>query len=211
MKKIKGIPLIHHKNTDKQIPSILPVPTFVRLPMQMHSGMPATPIVQIGDYVKRGQLIAQATGNVSAPVHASVSGKIKAIDAFDPISGNKATSIVIESKQSQIDHHFVPPHVTDFNSFMQAVGESGVVGLGGAGYPTAAKLNRQNEAQLDYILINGAECEPYITSDTRMMVDETQAVFDGTVILQRYINAKQAILCIEENKPDAIKKLIYAL
>ena len=208
MIKIKGIHIPHNKNTANYVPEPIATPPEVRLPMSMHSGTPATPVVAAGDTVKIGQLIGEATGRVSSPVHASVSGTVKSIDEFDPVTGEKAVSIVIESDAEQvICENLAPPVVTNTAEFLDAVQNSGVVGLGGAGYPTAPKLTLKEGTNLDYILINGAECEPYITSDTRAMVDDAQSVFEGSVLMKKYLNPKQVIICIEDNKPEAIAKL----
>jgi len=177
----------------------------------MHGGAPAKPVVAVGDQVKVGQLIAEADGKVSSPVHASVSGKVKSIDEFDPITGEKgekSASIVITADGEQtIFEGLSPPVVTNTSEFLAAVRDSGVVGLGGAGYPTAPKLTLREGTNLDYILINGAECEPYITSDTRTMVDDAEYVFEGSMLLKKYLGPKKVIICIEDNKPEAIEKL----
>jgi len=176
--------------------------------MKMHSGSPARPVVKVGDTVKVGQLIGEADGRVSSPVHASVSGKINSIDNIDGLTGKKAVTITIASDGKQELYEFLtPPDVTGTQEFLAAVQNSGVVGLGGAGYPTAPKLTLKEGTELDYILINGAECEPYITSDTRTMVDETEDVFLGAKLMKEYLKPKKIIICIEDNKPEAIKKL----
>ncbi|MCL2284828.1 MAG: electron transport complex subunit RsxC, partial [Firmicutes bacterium] len=210
MGKIKGIYIPHHKNTAKFVPETIVTPPEVRLPMSMHSGTPATPIVAVGDYVKIGQLIGEATGRVSSPIHASVSGKIKSIDEFDPVTGEKAVSIVIETNPDEeqvICENITPPTVTNTAEFLNAVQNSGVVGLGGAGYPTAPKLTFKEDMVVDYILVNGAECEPYITSDTRIMIDDAESVFEGSLLMKKYLNTKNVVICIEDNKPEAIAKL----
>ena len=208
MAKIKGIYIPHCKNTANYVPEPIATPSEVLLPMSMHSGTPATPIVAVGDEVKIGQLIGKATGRVSSPVHASVSGKINRIKEFDPITGEKAGSIVITADAEQmVCKNITPPTVTNTTEFLDAVQNSGVVGLGGAGYPTAPKLTLKEGTNLDFILINGAECEPYITSDTRIMVDDAESVFEGSLLMQKYLNPKQVIICIEDNKPKAIRKL----
>jgi len=174
----------------------------------MHAGTPAKPIVAKGDLVKVGQLIGEAEGRVSSPVHASVSGQVKSVDEFDPVTGEVATSVVITTDGEQVVcEDLSPPVVTTTAEFLKAVQDSGVVGLGGAGYPTAPKLTLREGTNLDYILINGAECEPYITSDTRTMVDDTEYVFEGSVLLKKYLSPKKVIICIEDNKPQAIEKL----
>jgi len=145
--------------------------------MNMNSGSPAKPVVKVGDIVKVGQLIGEIDGKVSSPVHASVSGTVKSIIDIDSNTGQKAVSVVIASDGEQsLYEGIAPPTVTNLEQFLGAVSDSGVVGLGGAGYPTAPKLTFRESVKLDYILINGAECEPYITSDTRTMLDETEYV-----------------------------------
>ena len=208
MKKIRGLPIPHSKNTAGYAPDTLPTPLEVRLPMKMHSGSPAKPVVNIGDGVKVGQLIGEAEGRVSSPVHASVSGTVKAVTDFDGLTGQKITSITIASDGAQsLFEGLAPPVVTNTAQFLEAVQNSGVVGLGGAGYPTAPKLTLKEGTVLDYILINGAECEPYITSDTRTMVDGAESVFEGALLLKEYIKPKNIVICIEGNKPEAIKKM----
>ena len=208
MKRIKGISAPHFKNTADMIPVELPTPSEVRLPMSMHSGAPAKPVVKAGDSVKIGQLVGEADGIVSSPVHASISGKVKSIDEYDVVTGEKATSVIIESDgMKEIYEGLAPPAVTNLAEFLDAVRNSGVVGLGGAGYPTAHKLTLKDTVKLDYILINGAECEPYITSDTRTMIDNAQEVWEGAMLMKEYLNPKNVVICIESNKPKAIEKL----
>jgi electron transport complex protein RnfC len=210
VRKIFGVSTPHRKNTAGYVPDQIPVPVEVRLPMKMHSGAPAVPVVEVGDCVKVGQLIGAANsgGKVSAPVHASVSGKVKRIDGHDIVTGQKSCSIIIASDGEQAVCEGVVPHkVSSKADFLKAVADSGVVGLGGAGYPTAPKLTLKEGTVLDYILINGAECEPYITSDTRAMVDDAQYVFEGAMLLKEYLSPGSVIICIEDNKPEAIKKM----
>jgi len=208
MKKVSGVKAPHNKNTAKFAPEILPVPPEVRLPMSMHAGTAANPVVSVGDYVKVGQLIGEAVGAVSSPVHASVSGTVKSIDNIDSITGEKSVSITITSDGQQTPWEgIIPPQVTNLQEFLEAVRNSGVCGLGGAGYPTAPKFTLKETQKLDYILVNGAECEPYITSDTRTMVDATDDVWDGVLMMQKYLKPKDIIICIEDNKPEPIKKL----
>jgi electron transport complex protein RnfC len=164
--------------------------------------------VAVGDTVKVGQLIGEAGGRVSSPVHASVSGTVKSIDDVDRVTGKKSASITIASDGEQaLFEGLAPPEVTNLTQFLGAVQNSGVVGLGGAGYPTAPKLTLKESVELDYILINGAECEPYITSDTRAMIDDAENVAEGARLLKKYLNPKQICICIESNKPKAIKTM----
>ena len=210
MKKIKGIRIPHYKNTAKHVPELIPTPPEVRLPMSMHQGAAAKPVVAVGDLVKVGQLLGEAvtTDDVSAPIHSSVSGKVKSIDDFDPITGEKALSIVISSDGEQATFEGLkPPVISNTSEFLKAIQNSGAVGLGGAGYPTAPKLSFKEGLELDYILINAVECEPFLTADARTMIDDAEAVLEGAVLLMKYIKAKQIIICIADNKPEAIEKM----
>ena len=216
MKKIKGICIPHYKNTAIHIPELLPTPPEVRLPLSMHSGVPANPVVTmtmtvtmamavtvaVGDLVKVGQMLGEAVAGkgVSTPVHASVSGKVKSIDDFDPITGEKALSIVIstDGKQAVYDE-LNPPVITNTAEFLNAVQNSGVVELSGAGYAEGTGL--------DYILINSVECEPCVTADARTMIDNAEDVFEAAVLLMKYIKPRQIIFCIGDNNPEAIEKL----
>ncbi|MCL2210058.1 MAG: electron transport complex subunit RsxC [Treponema sp.] len=208
MRKLGGVSAPHFKNTAGCAPEAMPVPAEVRLPMLMHSGTPANPVVKAGDNVKVGQMIGEAAGFVSSPVHASVSGTIKSIDTLDGITGEKSVTITITSDGKQTSWEGIAPvSVTNLKEFLEAVRNSGVVGLGGAGYPTAPKFTLKETVKLDYILVNGAECEPFITSDTRTMVDETGFVWEGVLLMKEYLQPKNIIICIEGNKPEPIKKL----
>ena len=210
MRKIRGVYPPHNKNTALCAAEELPVPAQVHIPMSMSAGKPAKPIVSVGDEVKVGQLIGEASGFVSAHVHASVSGKVKRINERDPVTGQKAVSITIDSDGSQTMYEGLkPPTVTNREEFIEAVRGSGVVGLGGAGFPTAPKLTFKSK--LDYILINGAECEPFVTSDTRTMVEDTEYVIEGARLLQKYYEPKEMLVCIEGNKPEAIAKMTEGL
>jgi electron transport complex protein RnfC len=183
------------------------VPATVNIPMSMHIGAPAEPVVKPGETVKVGQLIAKAGGFVSSPIYASVSGKVKKIDDMLASNGRFMKAITIESDgEQEIFEGITPPEVTDFQSFINAVRDSGVVGLGGAGFPTAVKLGVKDLNQIEAVIINGAECEPYVTSDTRTMLDDSDSVWEGVKLLQKYLNAKRIIVGIESNKPECIKK-----
>jgi electron transport complex protein RnfC len=206
-KKLGGVKAPHFKNTSAVEPEFLPVPKEVTLSMSMHSGAPAEPVVSAGDYVKVGQLVGEASGLVSSPVHASVSGKVKSIEAIEDAAGKSALAVIIESDGAQTPCETAPPIVTNRDEFLQAVKNSGVIGLGGAGYPTAHKLTLKDYGKLDYILVNGAECEPYITSDTRTMVDDCEYVWEGVKLMLQYLEPKNIVICIEDNKPEPIKKM----
>lgn len=206
--RLKGVKVPHMKNTAGSVPRVIDTPKTVTIPMSMHIGAPATPVVKVGETVKVGQLIAEAGGFVSSPIYASVSGKVKKLDDILVSSGRFVKAIVIEADGAQEPWEGIaPPEVTDFQSFIDAVKKSGVVGLGGAGFPTAVKLSVKDLNQVEAFIINGAECEPYVTSDTRTMLDDTDLLWDGVQLLKKYMNAKRIIFGIENNKPECVKKI----
>lgn len=207
MRKLSGIHAPHRKNTANVKPESIPVPAEVVLPMSMHIGAPAKPVVKPGDEVKVGQLIAEAGGFVSAPIYASVSGKVKSIEEFEGTNGMRTSAVIITSDGSQTPFEGIaPPVVTNTEEFIAAVRDSGVVGLGGAGFPTGVKL-KVEPGKTDYIIINGAECEPYITSDTRTMIDDADLVWEGALLLQKYLDVNNIVIGIEDNKPEPIRKM----
>ena len=188
-------------------PVNIPTPGLVHMPMSMHAGKPAKAVVAVGDEVKVGQIIGQPDGFVSSTIHSSVSGTVKNIIEIDSYTGKKAVTVIIETDGKQTPcEGLQPPVFDDYTGFLKAVRDSGVVGLGGAGFPTDVKLTLKDKSALEYILINGAECEPYITSDTRTMLDETEDMWSGILQLQKYMEPKNIFICIEENKPEAIDK-----
>ena len=206
--RLKGIRVPHKKNTADKAPVKMPLPKWVKIPMSMHIGKPAVPLVKIGDRVKTGQLIGKAEGFISAPVHSSVTGVVKKIEQLTVYGGAKTDAVVIETDENQeICESVTPPAVSDFDSFIQAVKESGIVGLGGAGFPTFVKLSVKDLSKLDAIVINSAECEPYITSDTRTMLDRTDSIARGIRLLQKYLQTERVIIGIENNKKKCIEKM----
>jgi electron transport complex protein RnfC len=208
MKRLGGVHAPHRKNTAAQKPELLPTPSEIILPMSMHIGAPAKPVVKVGDEVKVGQLIAEAGGFVSSPVYTGVSGKVKAIDSFTALTGQRTTAVTIAADGLQtMFEGLAPPQVTNLEEFLTAVRDSGVVGLGGAGFPTAVKLTVKDLNQIDHIIINGAECEPYITSDTRTLLDEADAIKGGIGLLKEYMKTKKIVVAVEKNKPEAISKM----
>ena len=173
--------------------------------MSMHIGAPAIPVVKAGDTVKVGQLIGEAGAGLSSPVYSSVSGTVKKIDELTTIVGGKVTAIVIEPDGEQtVSETVIPPVVNTREEFLSAVRASGIVGLGGAGFPTAVKLSA-DPAKIDAIVVNGAECEPYITSDTRTMIDEPELVVEGLSLVRKYLEVDTAIIGIEVNKKKCIE------
>ena len=213
-KDISSLHVPHNKNTAACVPQRIETPAEVILPMNMHSGHDAEPIVNVGDQVKVGQLIAREEGRFSSPVHATVSGTVVEIGTMPTANGKGTTFIRIESDgKMEVSETVKKPEFTDCASFLQAVRDGGIVGLGGAAFPTWAKFNEATnpDYKVDTVLINAAECEPYITSDHRMMLEHPDWIADGIEYLRTYMkeylgNATFKI-CIETNKADAIKVL----
>ena len=204
-KKLHGVHVPHRKNTKDMAAVRMNCPASVTIPMAMHIGAPAKPIVKAGDRVQVGQLIAEAGGFVSSPIHASVSGVVKKIDDILSSNGRRTQTIVIEADGLQTPYEgLCPPEVNSLESFLKAVSDSGIVGLGGAGFPTAVKLNVKDLSKIEAVIVNGAECEPYITSDTRTMLDNSDLVMDGARLLREYLQAKRIIFGIESNKASCI-------
>ena len=203
--KMHGVHVPHHKNTAAMPAVIMDCPKSVTIPMSMHIGTPARPLVKVGEYVKMGQRIAEADGFVSSPVHASISGTVKKIDSFLASNGRRIPAITIESDGLMARcESLEPPVYHNQQEFLQALTDSGIVGLGGAGFPTSVKLTVKNMAKIDAVIVNGAECEPYITSDTRTMLDQSRLVMEGARILQHQLKAPKILFAIEDNKPECI-------
>lgn len=182
----------------------------IAIALSQHIGAPATPIVKIGDEVKVGQKIAEASGFISANIHSSVSGKVKKIESRLMANGTKSSCIIIENDQEYNEIEYTTPKPLSELSkseIREMIKEAGVVGMGGACFPTNVKLTPKNEDEIDYVIVNGAECEPYLTSDYRRMIEEPEILIEGLrVSLTLFENAK-GIIAVEDNKPEAIKKL----
>lgn len=205
MKKLGGIRLNHRKNTENSVTVDLPVPEKVIIPMSMTMGTPCNTLVKGGDEIKVGQKIGDSDAPFSVPVHSGVSGKVKAVSEFTTSTGAACQAVEIETDGLQtVSDEVKPPVVTDRESFIKAVRESGACGLGGAGFPTHIKLNPKTP--IDTLIINAAECEPYITADYREMIENTDEVIGGIRLVMKYLSIEKAILAIEKNKPEAIKK-----
>ncbi|MBR2408690.1 MAG: electron transport complex subunit RsxC [Lachnospiraceae bacterium] len=180
-------------------------------PLSQHIGAPAKPIVEVGDKVLGGQRIAEATGFVSANVISAVSGTVKAIEKRLTVSGALCDSIVIENdgEFTKIEGYGEKRDYTKLSKeeIRQYVKDAGIVGMGGAGFPTHVKLTPKNDDAIDYVIVNGAECEPYLTSDYRMMLEETERLVGGLKIILQLFDKAKGIILIEDNKPDAIEKI----
>ena len=200
---------VHHNKHTAGVESVrIAPPKEVLLPMTMHSGAPAEPVVAVGDYVRVGQLIAREGEGISCPVHATVSGTVTAIEDFQQTDGKSLHCIRIESDgKMEIDPDLKAPEVNSVDEFLAAAQASGVVGLGGAAFPVWKKLDAVRGNKIHTVLINGAECEPYITSDHRMMLEHSDLLAKGVEILRKWMGAERFVICIEDNKQDAIDLL----
>ena len=194
---------------DKAVQDLLPKKDLV-YPLSQHIGAPATPIVAVGDTVLRGQKIAEAGGFVSSPIFASVSGSVKAIEPRRTAVGDKVNSIIIENDGLYNEVSYSAVEDADALSkeeILERIKEGGVVGMGGAGFPTHVKLAPKEPNKIDYVIANCAECEPYLTSDYRRMLDNPEELVEGMrIVLKLFDNAK-GVFGVENNKPDCIAKL----
>lgn len=205
-----------HPAGNKELTSHKPVvfaaiPKRVVIPLSQHIGAPCKPSVVIGQEVKKGEKIGESGGFVSAPVHASISGKVTAIGNFPHILGMDVPSVVIESDgkdewvaglKESTDYLLLSPE-----ELKKMVSDAGIVGMGGATFPTHVKLSPPKEKPIDVLILNGAECEPYLTSDHRLMLDKPKEIVEGLKILMRILNVTRGYIGIESNKPDAIESL----
>ena len=196
---------------------VLPLPQTVYISMAQHLGAPAKPIVAVGDKVKAGQPIAEPGGFISAWVHSSVSGTVKSIAPRKDISGNYMThiEIAVEGDEWAEDIDLSDTLVTDIPSDRAAVlakiQACGVVGLGGATFPTHVKLNPAPGSVAECLILNGAECEPFLTSDNRIMIERSREIVVGAAIMKMVLGNCPAVIAIEENKPEAIKAMSEAV
>ena len=191
---------------DKPITEYLPQGEMV-YPLSQHIGAPAVPCVAKGDRVLVGQRIAEAGGFVSANIHSSVSGTVKAVEPRMTVSGAKVNSIIVENDGQYEQAEFTPVADRTPEAVIAAVREAGIVGLGGAGFPTHVKLSPKEPDKIDTIIINGAECEPYITADYRCMMEIPEQVISGLNLILSLFPKAKGVIGIEDNKPDAIAKM----
>nr|WP_275951243.1 electron transport complex subunit RsxC [Hydrogenoanaerobacterium saccharovorans] len=209
---MNGVKVPHSKNTAEMETVKMPVPDKVVIPMKQHMGRECTPTVKLTDLVKVGQIIGDTDAFIGAPIHSSVSGKVTKIDEIIGTDGNPIKAVEITTdKLQEIDESVKVPEVTDLQSFAAAIRASGLVGLGGAGFPTHVKLMPKNLDEVTTLLVNGAECEPYITADNRAMLEDTDDIVEGIKLVKKYMNLSTVIIGIEDNKPQAIAKLQAAV
>jgi len=185
-------------------------PQRVVIPLSQHIGAPCKPVVTIGQEVKKGEVIGEPGGFVSAPVHSSVSGKVIAMGEFPNAMGKMVTSIVIENdgKEEWVSLKDNPDYIKlSPDELKEKIKAAGIVGMGGAAFPTLVKLSPPKEKPIDTVIINGAECEPYLTADYRLMVEKPREIIEGLKILMKVLGVSKGFVGIENNKPDAVAKM----
>lgn len=211
--KIGGVHPPENKLSAGSKIQVLPIPEQVIIPLSQHIGAPATPVVQKGDNVKVGQLIAGASGFVSANIHSSVSGTVVSIDNITDAAGLSKPAITIQVEGDEwIDDIDRSEKILNSNNLtkeeiIKAITAAGIVGMGGATFPTQVKLTPPPGSKAEFLIINGVECEPYLTSDHRVMLEKAEEVLFGVQLLMKAIGVQRAIIGIENNKPDAIEHL----
>ena len=201
---LPGIHIGHRKNTLGKPVTRMDNVKSVTVPMLMHIGKPANALVKVGDFVKVGTKIGKADGKISSDIYSGISGKVTKLKEYLLSNGATATAVVIESDgQMSVDENIKPPVINSKEDFVNAISESGLVGLGGAGFPTHVKLD-VDPSRIEYLVINGAECEPYITSDTVTMLTKADDMKYAICAMNRYLGIKNVVIGIENNKKDAI-------
>lgn len=203
-----GVHPPQHKDAAEIESVTMPVPETIILPMSQHIGAPCIPVVKVGDTVDVGQVVADSDAPVSAPIHSSISGTVTGMKDVLLPGGRKSPALVITSDGECRPHSSMKPHEPKtFEEFIEAVRGSGLVGLGGAGFPTHIKLNPKNREQIDTLIINAAECEPYIVTDYRECMENSWDIISGICTVMTFLGARRAIIGIESNKPAAIAVL----
>ncbi len=190
----------------KEIRELMPEGDIV-IPLSQHIGAPAVPLVKKGDAVLVGQLIGEAGGFISANIHSSVSGTVKAVEVRALANGGKTNCVIIENDGQYAEVEYEKKSLDELSDdeIRERVKAAGVVGMGGAGFPTNVKLTPKNPESIEYIIVNGAECEPYLTSDYRRMMENAEKIKDGLEIILKLFPKAKGYIAIEDNKPDAIK------
>lgn len=208
-----GIHPGHYKEFTESVPvTTARSPRKVIMPLQQHIGAPCEPLVKVGDEVKAGQKIADSEGFVSAPIHASITGKVSSIGMHYTPLGVEIKSIVIESdgtdaEQDEKINSGKSPDDLSGKEILDIIREGGIVGMGGAAFPAHVKLSPPEGKKIDTVILNGAECEPYLTADHRIMLEEPEDVVAGLKVVMKVLNAPKGIIGIEDNKPDALEAI----
>lgn len=205
-----GVTAPHFKSlTRNKATELAPIPGEIVIPLHMHIGAPAVPLVKKGDTVRAGQLIGESPSLISANVHASVDGVVKSIEKRLVPSGASVESIVITPNAEQTDPEVIKRDPSELSpeEIVDAVRAAGIVGQGGAGFPTHVKLMPPPDAPIDTFIVNGCECEPYLTCDFRSMLEETELLLEGIKLIVRAVGAKKAYIGIESDKPEAAAKI----
>ena len=207
MLKLNGVKLFHYKNSKDAQTVDIPLPPTVTIPLLQHMGVGCEPVVAVGDIVKVGQLIGDSEAAFSVPVHSSVAGKVIEVGKYVASTGKVENQVTIEVAPEQETIECGPVEVTDQASLVAAARAAGLAGLGGAGFPTHIKLAYKDIDKVDALVINGAECEPYITSDYREMIESPDDIIAGIELVQKCLGIEKAYIGIEDNKPEAIALL----
>lgn len=206
-----GIHPPHSKKATEKLPiEDFPTPDVVMIPLRQHIGAPTEAVVAKGDQVKVGQLIAKSGGFVSANIHSSVSGVVKEIKVTDTPYGKDKVVVIENDGQFTVSETVVPPgdyKTMNRKEIVDLIQQAGIVGMGGAAFPTHVKLTTPPEKPIDTIVLNGAECEPYITCDHRLMLEQSDMIIKGLQILMHALGVINGVICIEDNKPDAIQAM----
>jgi len=195
-------PIVEAKHPDKVI-----------IPLSQHLGAPCKPVVTVNQEVKKGEIVGEAAGFVSAPVHSSVSGKVIAIGDFPNAMGRMVTSVVIENdgKEEWTILKDTPDYMNlSSDEMKEKIKNAGIVGMGGAAFPTVVKLSPPKEKPIDTVIVNGAECEPYLTGDYRLMIERPREIIEGFKILMKVLSVSKGFVGIEDNKPAAIQSMTEA-
>ena len=208
----RGVHPPYRKAATQELPLVnMPPPERVVIPFSQHIGAPSEPIVAVGDEVKVGQPISQAEGFVSVPSHASISGKVVAIEPLPHPLGMKVEAAVIERDSTDAGEAEIEDR-QDWNALTadqlkERILDAGLVGMGGAAFPTHVKLSPPEDQPIDTVILNGAECEPYITADHRLMLEQPEEIVEGLNVILKILGGPRAYIGIEANKPDAIEKM----
>jgi len=210
-KRLRGIHLKNLKHSAYIETVDMPLPEKVILPMEQHIGAPCEPLLAVGDKVKKGQKIADSEAFFSAPIYAPISGEITDISRIVLSNTTSSAITIVSDGKNEFAENIKPPIINNKEDFIKAVRESGAVGLGGAGFPTHVKLAYKDIDKVHTLLINAAECEPYITSDNRECIENADGIIDGIKLILKYTGIPKAIIATEKNKPVGMKILQEAI